>query len=183
MDFGNILEQWESTTGKNSGGKSSDNKKPVKSGKKANADWIEKASTNHSPAKSQSKSSSFHDAMNKWLDANGTQDKDKNAKEKAQRRAEKATNYAILPVDETLDLHGLTQDEAEKALDTFIYNAKRHGCRKVLIIHGKGIHSPDGNAVLARLVQNFIERDKRCGASGHPTNRDGATGATWVIIK
>ena len=198
MDMNDILSQWDKMQGKNPDGKSyahtasfgqkktTDTPRQV-SHKKANAPSVlarsNKAAQNKASHGKSSPDKAMHENMEKWLEKYGVEDKDKTAQEKAQRRAEKATNWAKLPIDETLDLHGLTQDEAETALETFISNAKRHGYRKVLIIHGKGIHSKDGEGVLGRLVQNFITRDKRCGASGHPKNAEGATGATWVVIK
>jgi DNA-nicking Smr family endonuclease len=33
------------------------------------------------------------------------------------------------------------------------------------------------------MVREFIECDKRLGASGHPDARLGGSGATWVAIK
>jgi len=184
MDMNDILSQWDKMQGKNPDGKSYDTPRQV-SHKKANApSALTKANkVLHETHGKSSSDKAMHENMEKWLEKYGVEDKDKTAQEKAQRKLERSINWAKLPIDETLDLHGLTQDEAETALETFIVNAKRHGCRKVLIIHGKGIHSKDGEGVLGRLVQNFITRDKRCGASGHPKNADGATGATWVVIK
>ena len=184
MDMNDILSQWDKMQGKNPDGKSYDTPRQV-SHKKANApSALTKANkVSHETHGKSSSDKAMHENMEKWLEKYGVEDKDKTAKEKAQRKLEHSTNWAKLPIDDTLDLHGLTQDEAEKALETFIANAKRYGYRKVLIIHGKGIHSKDGNPVLAKLVRNFIERDKRCGASGHPKNSEGATGATWVVIK
>ena len=83
-----------------------------------------------------------------------------------------------------LDLHGLHQDEAEVRLTNFITDCKNRGLKKVMIIHGKGIHTTGTDPVLGKLVRSFIERDKRCGTSGHPKNKaEGGTGATWVILK
>ena len=83
-----------------------------------------------------------------------------------------------------LDLHGLHQDQAEESLDRFITDCKARGLHKVLIIHGKGIHSHGSDPVLGELVRRFIEHDKRCGASGHPkTKAEGGSGATWVLLK
>ena len=177
MDMGEILAQWDAMQdGKNSTIKSVPQKTKTSQNKSSSS---KKSST--AIAKSSQKIT--HEQMNLWLDTHGVQDKDRTAHERQQHQQERATNYANLAIDETLDLHGLTQEESESALETFISNAKRHGSRKVLIIHGKGIHSQDGYGVLGRLVQNFIERDKRCGASGHPKNTEGATGATWVVLK
>ena len=70
------------------------------------------------------------------------------------------------------------------ALNSFITDCKRRGLKKVMIIHGKGIHTSGTDPVLGKLVRSFIERDKRCGTSGHPKNKaEGGTGATWVILK
>jgi DNA-nicking Smr family endonuclease len=43
-----------------------------------------------------------------------------------------------LEIDATLDLHGLTADQARAQLQTFIQNANRMGNRLLLIITGKG---------------------------------------------
>ena len=196
MDMSDILAQWDAMQKKNHTEKSYEH--TASSGQKKTTDTPRQishkkpnapsalTSPNKASHERNDKSSSdknTRESMEKWLEKHGVENKDRAAYEKAQRKAEKATNYANLPIDETIDLHGLTQDEAESALDVFIANAKRHGSRKILIIHGKGIHSSGGEGVLGHLVQNYIERDKRCGASGHPKNADGATGATWVVLK
>ena len=94
-------------------------------------------------------------------------------------------NYLLnMNPEARLDLHGLHQDEAQESLDRFITDCKARGLRKVLIIHGKGIHSSGSDPVLGELVRRFIEHDKRCGASGHPkTKAEGGSGATWVLLK
>jgi DNA-nicking Smr family endonuclease len=87
-----------------------------------------------------------------------------------------------LPHQATIDLHGKTKEETLEALEHFIVSCKTRGFRKVLIIHGKGIHS-DSEGVLQKTVQDFIEADPRLGAWGHPGIKDGGSGATWVLIK
>lgn len=83
-----------------------------------------------------------------------------------------------------IDLHGLHQDEAERKLNDFVTVCCRRGIKKILIIHGKGIHTTGADPVLGKLVHNFIEQDKRCGTSGHPKSKqEGGSGATWVILK
>ena len=54
-----------------------------------------------------------------------------------------------------LDLHGLHQDEARERLDGFITDCKRRGLRKVMIIHGKGIHTHGTDPVLGELVRRL----------------------------
>lgn len=92
-----------------------------------------------------------------------------------------AAERADRPQDE-LDLHGLSSLEAEEALDRFIRGAKAHGLSLVLVIHGKGNHSP-GEPVLPRLVRDYLEKCPLTGAFGPAERREGGRGATWVRIR
>ena len=68
-------------------------------------------------------------------------------------------------------------------MNDFVANAMRRGLQKVLIIHGKGIHSADSEGVLGGLVKKFIEGDQRLGASGKADKNHGGSGATWVAVR
>ena len=87
-----------------------------------------------------------------------------------------------LPVDGTLDLHGLTAAEAESRLNVFFAKARKAGWRKVIVIHGKGIHSKE-EPVLKKVVMDFIARSPMAGAHGIPGAADGGSGAVWVAVK
>jgi DNA-nicking Smr family endonuclease len=87
-----------------------------------------------------------------------------------------------LPPEDSIDLHGMTRDEAWKALDTFFIQSRRRSLRKVLIIHGKGNHSGT-RAVLPELVSHYIRHSSYAGESGKAGKEDGGAGATWVILK
>jgi len=52
----------------------------------------------------------------------------------------------------------------------------------VLLIHGKGNHSP-GQPVLERVVRNFLEKCPHTGAFGKADRAHGGRGATWVRIR
>lgn len=54
--------------------------------------------------------------------------------------------------DETLDLHGLSQPEARRALLQFVRRSHRKGLSLVCVVHGKGLHSEDGVGVLRELA-------------------------------
>ncbi|MBP5401695.1 MAG: Smr/MutS family protein [Treponema sp.] len=109
-------------------------------------------------------------------------DKDSEYEKQIQKQKLNSTSHIKnLPIDATIDLHGLTQDEAWNTLNVFVENCKRKGCKKILIIHGKGNHSQ--NPVLGNLVRLFIEKNPLLGKSGHPDAKLGSSGATWVIIK
>ena len=89
--------------------------------------------------------------------------------------------------DGSIDLHGLTRDEAWNALTAFFSSAKDKGLEKVLVIHGKGNH--EGNSgtheagILKKMVRDFIERCPFAGESGFSSSHAGGTGSTWVLIK
>jgi len=55
-----------------------------------------------------------------------------------------------------LDLHGLTQNEAIKALADFVAEAIAHQVRQICIVHGKGNHSK-GKSVLKDTTYHWLE--------------------------
>lgn len=57
-----------------------------------------------------------------------------------------------------LDLHGLTADAAEKKAESFLRNSRDKGLHTVRIITGKGLHSPQGRAVLPDVAEALIRR-------------------------
>lgn len=54
------------------------------------------------------------------------------------RRTEERLRKGQMPIDATLDLHGMRQDEAHAALTAFIAQGFARGHRCVLVITGKG---------------------------------------------
>jgi DNA-nicking Smr family endonuclease len=82
-------------------------------------------------------------------------------------------------VNETLDLHGMSQREASEAVVRFVRRCHRAGLDVLCIIHGKGAHSEDGVGVLrdvalsaltgpgaAPLVHAFVTAPEVLGGSG-----------------
>ncbi|WP_236520280.1 Smr/MutS family protein [Sandaracinus amylolyticus] len=59
---------------------------------------------------------------------------------------------ATVGSEATLDLHGIRAGIAGDRVTKFVRDAQRAGMRRVLIVHGKGLHSEDGNGVLADVV-------------------------------
>lgn len=187
MDMGDILAQWDNIQS-DKVKKQKESGKNTVSHKKANAPTPEEkalAKEKDFEAKLRAENSKEINPMELWLRRYGTIDKDKLAEEQYERTKEQDRNYILNMKPETrLDLHGLHQDEARVKLDSFITDCCRKGLRKVIIIHGKGIHTTGTDPVLGELVRKFIEHDKRCGSSGHPkTKQEGGSGATWVILK
>jgi DNA-nicking Smr family endonuclease len=86
----------------------------------------------------------------------------------------------------TLDLHGLTRDKAQAALDPFIGQARREGHRCVLVITGKGLNSEDQIPVLRTGLQQWLTRGRLARqvlayCSAQPA--DGGAGAVYVLLR
>ncbi len=189
MDFGDILNQWENRPKQQKAEKKS---APQVSHKKANAPTKEEKELER--LKKESKVS-FEDQMKKeagqkinpmelWLRRYGTIDKDKQLDEYNENKKIEDREYLrTMKCEAYVDLHGLTREEATKKLDSFVLDCARRGLRKIMIIHGKGIHSNGSDPVLGEMVRKYIETDKRLGSSGHPGKAEGGSGATWVIIR
>jgi len=124
----------------------------------------------------------FGDILNKWEKNNGIYDKDIEAGNAQINPWERRSRLKNKKPDAVLDIHGLTRDEAWKALETFFNDSKEKGMGKLLIIHGKGNHST-GEAVLKRIVMEFIEHCPFAGESGRGKAATGGEGATWVLLK
>ena len=178
MDMGDILAQWDEMKKKEKATAREKVHTQQVSHKKANA-----PSKEEKLVEKQDTSATMQ--MEAWLRKYGTIDKDKLEEQHVERTREQDRNYVLnMKPEAYLDLHGLHQDEARMRLDSFITDCKNRGLRKVMIIHGKGIHTHGTDPVLGELVRRFIEADKRCGTSGHPKNKsEGGTGATWIILK
>ena len=179
MDFGAVLDEWDTLQKKAKVREHGGN--PV-SGKKANAPEKGKERSDCSEEKN-----AFTKRINPeeaWLRRYGVVDKDKIAAEEAERNRTRSRLYVKnLPIEARIDLHGLTRDEARSRLTIFVGDCAKRGLRKILIVHGKGIHTTGSDPVLGEEVRKFIEQDRRCGRSGHPDRRMGGSGATWVFLK
>ena len=187
MDMGDILNQWDKYQAAQIKKQKESGKNTV-SHKKANAPTAEEkalAAEKDFELQLQEQNSKRINPMEMWLRRYGTIDKDKIAAEEEASSIRTDRNYLInMKPEARLDLHGLHQDEAEQKLDYFITDCQRRGIKKVIIIHGKGIHTTGTDPVLGELVRKFVERDRRCGMSAHPkTKQEGGTGATWIILK
>jgi DNA-nicking Smr family endonuclease len=90
------------------------------------------------------------------------------------------------PIDARLDLHGLTAARAREELEAFLRTMRARGERAVLVIHGKGEHSPRGVGVLrgeisAWLSQGPVSDQIAAFATARPD--DGGAGAVYVLLR
>ena len=67
------------------------------------------------------------------------------------------------PPQERIDLHGCTASEAETKTENFLTRAHRNHLKTVLVITGKGIHSPEGS-ILKDVIEARLKIMKSNGA-------------------
>ena len=87
------------------------------------------------------------------------------------------------PVQDHLDLHGNTGDAARKLLQEFLHEAAQRGLRCVLVIHGKGINSRGGEAVLRKLTRHWLTQRPDVLAYCDALPGDGGSGAVLMLLK
>ncbi|TAN72327.1 MAG: DNA mismatch repair protein MutS [Gallionella sp.] len=87
------------------------------------------------------------------------------------------------PVRDRLDLHGNNSDAARKLLQAFLHEAGQRELRCVLVIHGKGMNSQGGEAVLRKLTRHWLTRHPRVLAYCDALPKDGGSGAVLVLLK
>ncbi len=90
------------------------------------------------------------------------------------------------PVQDYIDLHGFTKQEAESKVRDFLIHSYRLGLRCVLIVHGRGLNSPDSFPVLKErlpvwLGRGFVRKIVLAFATAKPY--DGGTGAMYVLLR
>jgi DNA-nicking Smr family endonuclease len=91
----------------------------------------------------------------------------------------------LLPIDGRLDLHGLSAPEAHERVAEFLHQMRTRGERCVLIIHGKGEHTP-GAGVLRGEISAWLSQGrarKHVAAFATATAADGGEGAVYVVLR
>jgi len=92
----------------------------------------------------------------------------------------------LVPVDARLDLHGLGVPEARAKLEAFLRTTRGRGERCVLVIHGKGEHSPRGVAVLRGEIAAWLSQgasSEHVAAFATSSAADGGEGAVYVLLR
>jgi len=85
-------------------------------------------------------------------------------------------------VQDEIDLHRLTQTQAEAVLREFLAEARYEQKRCVRIIHGKGLRSGDPGPVLKSLVDRVLRLRADVLAFASASARDGGSGAVLVLL-
>jgi DNA-nicking Smr family endonuclease len=86
-------------------------------------------------------------------------------------------------VEDELDLHGLTVQQAEEKLRLYLYNSRTDRQRVVRVIHGKGLGSPNQQSVLRIKVTEWLSQSEHVLAFCPAGAADGGSGAVRVLLK
>ncbi|MDD2296233.1 MAG: Smr/MutS family protein [Sphaerochaetaceae bacterium] len=82
-----------------------------------------------------------------------------------------------------LDLHGFTGEESRLMVHDFLKESVTKRLQKVRIVHGRGLHSVDGKAVIRDVVVEELQNSPYVRAYGNPPPVEGGSGAVWVILQ
>jgi DNA-nicking Smr family endonuclease len=87
-------------------------------------------------------------------------------------------------VQDFLDLHGMSLEEAREAFGEFIRGARMRGLFCVKVIHGRGLRSREG-PVLKEALKGWLHGPFRRLVAAYATARDcdGGLGATYILLK
>ena len=86
-------------------------------------------------------------------------------------------------IESEIDLHGMTVQEARRALRGFLQDALARRLRCLRIVHGKGLRSGRRGPVLKNTVSSLLRRVDLVLAFSSAGQRDGGTGATLVLLR
>lgn len=89
-------------------------------------------------------------------------------------------------IQDHIDLHGMTREEAKATVDAFLKKARGAGKRCVLLVHGRGIHSKDQMPILKDALKHWLAtarfgRHVLAFATARPV--DGGAGALYVLLR
>jgi DNA-nicking Smr family endonuclease len=89
----------------------------------------------------------------------------------------------LIPIEDELDLHGLSQTAARYQLAEFLTYSRNAGRRCVRIVHGKGYRSGARGPVLKTAVDLWLRRHLDVMAFTSARAIDGGTGAVYVLLR
>ena len=91
--------------------------------------------------------------------------------------------HGKIPSQATLDLHGLTSEEAHLSLHRFLSRVYAKQLRCVRIIHGKGARHINEPPVLKNKVNQWLRRYDKVLAFCSATPAEGGQGAVYVLLR
>jgi DNA-nicking Smr family endonuclease len=86
------------------------------------------------------------------------------------------------PPQDSIDLHGLTSDEARRLLVNFLHHAQQRDLRCVNVIHGKGWRAEGGEGILKIRVRHWLTQHPQVLAFCEAPAYAGGGGAVWLLL-
>ncbi len=102
------------------------------------------------------------------------------------KRSAQRLKRGQLAVEDHIDLHGMTQTQAHRALSGFIAGAQADGKRCVLVITGKGSRPDGATGVLRDMAPRWLNEPPnraRVLALHTAQPKHGGAGAYYVLLK
>ena len=85
-------------------------------------------------------------------------------------------------IQDQIDLHGLTREQARDALAGFVRQSHQQGRRCLRVVHGKGHGSPGRQPVLKGKVQRWLAQCREVIAFAQASAPQGGAGALIVLL-
>lgn len=88
-------------------------------------------------------------------------------------------------IQDYIDLHGLGVEAAQNAFDLFLKQSIRKGHKGLLVVHGRGLSSPERPVLKSNLVKWLSTAPWRRWVSAYASARlcDGGAGATYILLR
>lgn len=90
------------------------------------------------------------------------------------------------PIQDHVDLHGLSKEQAKATLHNFLIQSYRQGLRSVLVVHGRGLNSENHVPVIKKNLPVWLSRGTlRKVVLAFATARiyDGGPGAIYLLLR
>jgi len=100
-----------------------------------------------------------------------------------QLKTQKQLRQGKIIVEDHIDLHGLTINEARETLLEFINYAQKQQIRCIRLVHGKGYRSNTQKPVLKNKVNSWLRQHPDVLAFSSAQAKDGGNGALYIILK
>lgn len=129
---------------------------------------------------------SFADTYRAWnsmTDEQKAMEKAKSEKKEERRSVENISTLRAMEPQVTLDLHGMTVQEAEMACSEFLKESAAKKLQKICIITGKGLHNDQGYSLLKEAALSQIRLSGVVREAYSPKACYGGSGAIWILLK
>jgi len=87
-----------------------------------------------------------------------------------------------LPINHSIDLHGMTRNQAISTLEHTLQSSLQTSDRVLRIIHGRGLHSPDGQPVLKNSVYQWLKMGPMSGYILAVTPAPNSAGGSCLLL-